>query len=136
MTARASVRVTHPTGLHARPAVKLAKGFASDPLDPDPPPATHLGFVKLLQSIKGDVDIRRFLGYRDVRSFRSLIDSLLPLAREFEQLAPSIAGRMRPCSIGSRRASAGRAAPASPSTRRSYSTTCTRGRRRQLLRAK
>ena len=33
MTARASVRVTHPTGLHARPAVKLtkmAKGFAAE----------------------------------------------------------------------------------------------------------
>ena len=33
MTARAAVRVTHPTGLHARPAVrltKMAKGFAAE----------------------------------------------------------------------------------------------------------
>ena len=74
---------------------KLAK--AVDAMQSDrPPEATHLGLVRLLQQLKR-ARFRNRLGYgRDTQSFRRLVDSLLPLARRIEQLAPAVAGANQP----------------------------------------
>ena len=74
---------------------KLAK--AVDAMQSDRPPvATHLGLVRLLQQLK-NATFQERLGYgRDTQSFRRLIDSLLPLARRIELLAPAVAGANQP----------------------------------------
>ena len=74
---------------------KLAK--AVDVMQSDrPPQATHSGLVRLLQQLKR-ARLQKRLGYgRDTRSFRRLVDSLLPLARRIEQLAPAVAGANQP----------------------------------------
>lgn len=75
---------------------KLAKGFASTSTAEQPPPPSHKAFVRLLQTLKVRPEIRRRLGYADAARFRAFIDSLLPLAEQIEDLAPSSAGQSRP----------------------------------------
>lgn len=75
---------------------KLAKAFLSRPDDDEPPAASHAVFVKFLRVIRGRNDIRRLLGFSDPAMFRRFIDSLLPLAHQIQELAPSAAGVTRP----------------------------------------
>lgn len=76
---------------------KLARSYLADPRTQ--PQKTHVGFVRLLQQAKRgreSREIRRRLGYGDDRVFAKFIDSLLPLARQVEELAPVLAGMARP----------------------------------------
>lgn len=74
---------------------KLAKGLMATPNNA-PPAKTHAAFVRYLQHLKGRPELRRQLGYQDRLVFRSFIDSLLPLAREIERLAPKFTGTTQP----------------------------------------
>jgi hypothetical protein len=73
---------------------KLARGFLANPQNQ--PGNTHVGFVRYLQVLKGRPEIRRQLGYKDSAVFTSYVNSLLPLARDVERLAPALAGRTSP----------------------------------------
>ncbi len=75
---------------------KLAKGWLADANDPNPPVPTHAGFVRLLQTLKGRPDVRRYLGMPAASVFKAYLDSLLDLAAQVESLAPSAAGFGRP----------------------------------------
>ncbi len=67
---------------------KLAKGFlcADDP--GGPPRAVHAAFVRFLQVIKSNRKLQAACRSNPAQ-FKAFIDSLLPLAREIESLAPS-----------------------------------------------
>jgi hypothetical protein len=75
---------------------KLAKGLLATAESIDPPPLTHRVLVRLLQTLKQNPALRARLGYTDSRAFSSMINSLLNLASEVENLAPSAAGTTRP----------------------------------------
>lgn len=75
---------------------KLAKGLSISPTSQEPPQPVHSGFVRLLQTLKGQSFVRKRLGYNDQAVFRNFINSLLGLARDIEQLAPALAGFTRP----------------------------------------
>ncbi len=49
-----------------------------------------------LQVLKGHRTLPRQLGHTDRAVFRKYIDSLLPMAKRIEQLAPAIAGFSQP----------------------------------------
>lgn len=95
LNAVAAVAICHELHYLQMATEKLAKAYIS-PQD-DPPPQTHVGFVRLLQLVKQSPSMRDRLGYGDDRrSFVAYIDSLLPLARRVEQLAPALAGSGEP----------------------------------------
>lgn len=75
---------------------KLAKAVATPTGSREPASATHVMFVRMLQTIKGRPDIRRQLGFDDTKAFTSFIDSLLDLARRIERLSPDQAGFTSP----------------------------------------
>ena len=69
---------------------KLAKGlFTSDKIT-SAPKATHVAFVKGLRYLKGHPGFRADFGYDDAQAFSQYVDSLLPMARRIEELAPSV----------------------------------------------
>lgn len=74
---------------------KLAKSLLAS-AGPDPPATDHAAFVRCLQVLKGRPELRRQLGYQDRAIFRKYIDSLLPLARQVERLAPNFAKTSQP----------------------------------------
>src|ERR1700733_11626935 len=59
---------------------KLAKAFQASPTDTEAPTASHIAFVRFLQTLKGRPDIREQLGYKDRKVFQAFINSLLDLA--------------------------------------------------------
>ena len=75
---------------------KLAKGLLCEPGSRVAPPASHMGFVKFLRVAKQSAAIRDRLGYSSWPPFRAFVDSIMPLARSVEQLAPSSAGMNAP----------------------------------------
>jgi len=75
---------------------KLAKGYRAPPNDYDHSPQVHTGFVRFLQTLKGNISIRGILRYGPGPGFNLFIDSLLDLATKIEQLAPSAAGLTKP----------------------------------------
>jgi hypothetical protein len=75
---------------------KLAKGYQAPPADYDHSPKIHTGFVRFLQTLKGNTSIRDGLRYDPGPVFNRFLDSLLDLAKRIEQLAPSAAGLSRP----------------------------------------
>lgn len=91
-------RVAHSHQLHYLQMVceKLAKAYLSSPTSSHAPAHSHVAFVRLLQVIKGQPEIRSRLGYTDRAVFAAFIDSLLPDARRIEMLAPSVAGNNQP----------------------------------------
>lgn len=77
-------------------AEKISKALLTDEHDTHPPESIHSAFVKCLQTIKVQPHFARHCGYPDKSQFKRFIDSLLPLARQIEKLAPSSAGRTHP----------------------------------------
>jgi hypothetical protein len=75
---------------------KLAKGYQTPPRDYDHPPKVHIGFVRFLQTLKGNSGIRDTLRYGPGPVFNRFVNSLLDLAKRIEQLAPSAAGSNNP----------------------------------------
>ena len=75
---------------------KMAKAMLTAPGDDKPAPSSHVMFVRMLQVLKGRPEVRRQLGYSDVKVFKAYIDSLLDLATRIEQLSPDQAGLTRP----------------------------------------
>ena len=96
LAADANVAPCHALHYLQMSTEKLAKAL-SDTQGDGPPPQSHAALVRFLQRLKQDLNRQRRLGYgRDTRSFIRFIDSLLPLARRIEQLAPAVAGAGRP----------------------------------------
>jgi|GEM_PF-1039787 len=75
---------------------KLAKGFLKAEDSTEPPAHTHAQFVVFLQTIKTNAYFKRRLGFKDTKTFKAYIKSLLRLAQKIEDLAPSIAGDFSP----------------------------------------
>lgn len=67
---------------------KLAKGFQSDPTTNSRPIRSHKAFVRFMQLAKSRPELRNRYG-RSSDQFAAMIDSLLPLARRIEELAPA-----------------------------------------------
>lgn len=91
---RQAVEYDHQLHYIQMASEKLARGYLADPRNP--PTRTHIGFVRYLRVLKRRPEIRRQLGYKDARVFRSHVDSLLPLAQDVENLAPALAGATGP----------------------------------------
>jgi hypothetical protein len=77
-------------------AEKLAKAGLTNPGTVDPPKASHNAFVRFLQTLKGQKNIQRQLGYKHRKAFSHFVDSLLPQAAKIERLAPQAAGTTLP----------------------------------------
>lgn len=65
---------------------KLAKGFLTDPLSNTPPPKVHDAFTEFVRRTAGSHP-KLYLNFKGHR--KSYIASLLPLAMEIENLAPT-----------------------------------------------
>jgi len=68
---------------------KLAKAWLTKPNATVAPAPVHKAFVRMLQVIKSQPQVRRQLGYKHDASFKCFIDSLLDLASRIENLAPA-----------------------------------------------
>lgn len=68
---------------------KLAKGFLCK-RSGGPPKKTHYSLVSFLNVSRSQADWRRDLGYgRNPKAYGYYIDSMLPIARQIETLAPT-----------------------------------------------
>lgn len=67
---------------------KLAKSYQSDPRTNSRPVRSHHAFVRFMQLVKSRPEFRRRYG-RSNDQFVAMIDSLLPLSRRIEELAPA-----------------------------------------------
>lgn len=65
---------------------KLAKGYLA--YDNNRPEQIHNVFLKFMRSIRGNPELSRLYGCSP-RQFREFIDSLLPLAKQLEEVAPA-----------------------------------------------
>lgn len=75
---------------------KISKAVLTPAGSVEPPRPSHVQFVRCLRLLRNMPQIRRMLGYEHAESYRAMIDSFLPLARQIEQLAPSEAGFTQP----------------------------------------
>ena len=95
LAADPAVAVCHQLHYLQMCSEKLAKALSGQ--SDTPPAQTHVAIVRFLQLLKSRRDLRQRLGRSaDTASFERFIDSLLPLARRIEQLAPAAAGAGRP----------------------------------------
>jgi len=75
---------------------KVAKAYLAHPSGTIQPKAVHQAFVRFLQILPNQSNLRRKLGITNKVAFRKFVQSLLDLAREIELLAPSATGSGRP----------------------------------------
>ena len=66
-----------------------------------PPPTSHISFVRFLQALDDQpkpklTQIAKSLGFGDARGFENWIPTITPLAYELERLAPALAGKNGP----------------------------------------
>lgn len=66
---------------------KMAKGFLTPP-GAGPYPKTHDAFVRFVRAARSRQYIRDACGFTRSEAFSAYLDSLLPLAREIENLSP------------------------------------------------
>lgn len=75
---------------------KLAKSYIAPRRSADNPQISHSVLIKFLRLLRAMPQMQARLGYINADHYRSYIDSLLPIADQIQQLAPSAAGITQP----------------------------------------